>query len=63
MGGAWAEEHSQSTAGPRTEGRRLARVCEVDKLEELVTEGLMISNVDQCAIKGWEERRVSDGWH
>ena len=45
------------------DGRRLARVCEVDKLEELVTEGRMISNVDQCAIKDWDVRRVSDGWH
>ena len=41
------------------DGRRLARVCEVDKLEELVTEGRMISNVDQCAIKDWDVRRVS----
>jgi hypothetical protein len=32
-------------------------------LEELVTEGRMISNVDQCAIKDWDVRRVSDGWH
>jgi hypothetical protein len=23
----------------------------------------MISNVDQCAIKDWDVRRVSDGWH
>jgi hypothetical protein len=45
------------------DGRRLARVRVVDKLEELVTEGLMISDVDQCAIKGWQVRRVSDGWH
>jgi hypothetical protein len=45
------------------DGLRLARVCEVDKLEELVTEGRMISNVDQCAIKDWDVRRVSDGWH
>jgi hypothetical protein len=45
------------------DGRRLARVCKVDKLEELVTEGGMISNVDQCAIKDWYARRVSDGWH
>lgn len=29
------------------------RVCEADKLEELVTEGGMISNVDQCAIKDY----------
>ena len=45
------------------DGRRLARVCEVDKLEELVTEGRMISNVDRYAIKDWDVRRVSDGWH
>jgi hypothetical protein len=38
-------------------------VCKVDKLEELVTEGRMISNVDQRAIKDWDVRRVSDGWH
>jgi hypothetical protein len=29
------------------------RVCEADKLEELVTEKGMISNVDQCAIKDY----------
>ena len=38
-------------------------MCEVDKLEELVTEGCMISNVDQCAIKVWDVRHVSDEWH
>jgi hypothetical protein len=38
-------------------------VCEVDKLEDLVTEGRMISNVDQLAIKDWDMRRVSDEWH
>jgi len=38
-------------------------VCEVDKLEELVTEGCIISDVDQCAIKDWDMIRVSDEWH
>jgi hypothetical protein len=37
-------EHSQFTEH-RAGGRRLARVCEADKLEELVTEWGMISNV------------------
>ena len=32
------------------QGRTAAGAC-VDKLEELVTEGGMISNVDQCTIK------------
>ena len=46
------------------DGRTAAGACvRFDKLEDLVTEGRMISNVDQFAIKDWHTRRVSDRWH